>query len=180
MPSGIYKRKEGHYTKERNKKISDALTGKKLSDETKDKIRQANLGKIMPINIREKISKKTEGKIVSIETRKKLSDVQKGDKAYWWRGGITKENEILRHSFEYKLWRKAVFERDNFTCIWCGIKGGWSKEQKKQISLNADHIKRFADYPELRFAIDNGRTLCVPCHKTTDTYGGVKKVKKNG
>ena len=68
----------------------------------------------------------------------------------------------------YRDWRKAVFERDNFECIWCG-----STE-----NLNADHIKPFAYFPELRFAIDNGRTLCKKCHRKTDTWGkGVYKYK---
>ena len=85
-----------------------------------------------------------------------------GEKNINWKGGITPINEKIRQSTEYKLWRIAVFTRDNFTCVWCG--------DNTSGSLNADHIKPFAYYPELRFAIDNGRTLCEDCHRKTDTY----------
>ena len=91
-----------------------------------------------------------------------------GANAPGWKGGVSTENHILRHSMEYRLWRRAVFERDNYTCIWCGLK--FIKGVTGDVKLEADHIKPFAYYPELRFAIDNGRTLCVDCHRTTDTY----------
>lgn len=58
----------------------------------------------------------------------------------------------------YKEWRKAVFTRDDFTCINCGKRGGW---------LEADHIKPWAWYIDLRYVVDNGRTLCKNCHKQT-------------
>jgi len=76
--------------------------------------------------------------------------------------GLTDANERDRKSAAYKLWRKAVFERDNHTCVFCNKRGG---------ELQADHIKPFALFPTLRFLITNGRTLCVDCHKSTDTYG---------
>lgn len=95
----------------------------------------------------------------------------KGKDSPNWRGGITPLHRKIRNSKEYALWRTAVFERDDYTCIWCGQCGG---------TLNADHIKPFALYPELRFAIDNGRTLCEECHRTTDTYGVLSKKNNKG
>jgi len=76
--------------------------------------------------------------------------------------GLSTENDKIRHSVAYKIWRTAVFERDDYTCQNCNEKGGY---------LNADHIKPFSLYPDLRFELNNGRTLCVPCHKATDTFG---------
>lgn len=88
-----------------------------------------------------------------------------------WKGGITPINEAIRKSIEYKEWRKAVFKRDNYTCIWC---------KKKDKTIEADHIKPFATFIELRFDINNGRTLCKECHKKTDTYGvKISKPKEN-
>lgn len=111
------------------------------------------------------------GKKHSEETRNKISlsrrgkGGKKGELAWNWKGGTSRTiNKIIRQSTEYKLWREAVFKRDNYQCIWGGKEHG-SK-------LHADHIKPFALYPELRFAIDNGRTLCIECHYKTDTYGG--------
>jgi 5-methylcytosine-specific restriction endonuclease McrA len=65
-------------------------------------------------------------------------------------------------SAEDREWRELVFRRDDYTCQMCGVKGG---------RLQADHIKPYADHPELRHELSNGRTLCVPCHRSTPTYG---------
>lgn len=81
-----------------------------------------------------------------------------------------KHTEIykIRHSQDYILWRTAVFMRDDYTCQTCGVRS----KRGQRITLHADHIKPFSLYPELRLAIDNGRTLCMPCHMKTDTWGG--------
>lgn len=73
-----------------------------------------------------------------------------------WRGGTMTANTAIRESLEYEDWRKKVFERDCYTCQTCGEIGG---------RLEADHIKIFSLYPELRFDINNGQTLCKPCHR---------------
>lgn len=67
-----------------------------------------------------------------------------------------------RKTARYKVWRMEVFKRDKFTCGLCNKTGG---------DLHAHHIKAFSRYPQYRFDISNGKTLCVGCHKLTDTYG---------
>lgn len=91
-----------------------------------------------------------------------------GANSWNWKGGIARTNQKIRVSWEYKLWRRSVFKRDNYACILCGDRS----------VIQADHIKPFALYPDLRFDVNNGRTLCLPCHRKTDTWGG--RSKKNG
>lgn len=83
--------------------------------------------------------------------------------------GKRTEDKKIRQSWAYKSWRTLVFERDNYTCVQCGDCNQTGRG--KSVKLHADHIKPFALYPELRFEISNGRTLCVPCHLKTGTYG---------
>lgn len=181
------KGKSNIYSKEYLKKLSEAQIGKKLSQEHRRKLSIVHLGHEVSLKTREKISKAHKGKKASsesrkkmsisqtgkkasIETRRKLSESRKGDKGNNWKGGISSENHRIRISLDYRLWRTTIFERDKYTCLWCGIKGSETGGK-----LNADHIKRLADYPELRFDLSNGRTLCVSCHKKTDTFGNKKQ-----
>lgn len=83
-----------------------------------------------------------------------------------WIDGRTPENKRVRGLMEYKQWARAVKERDSFTCQACGQVGG---------VLHSDHIKPFAQFTELRFDLNNGRTLCIDCHKLTPTYLTTRK-----
>lgn len=143
--------------------------GKKHSEETKTKMKLARVGRKPALGKKWKIKDTTNyslsqigeknhrwGKKASDETRRKMGIARSGERNPNWRGGVTAKNEQDRKSKKYKQWRKFVFERDNWTCVLCNRNGG---------DMNADHIKKFSDYPELRFDVSNGRTLCVACHK---------------
>ena len=78
----------------------------------------------------------------------------KGPKHPRWKGGVAK-TERERLAAEISRWRRAVYERDKFTCQRCGYQGK---------NLHAHHIKHWAKHPELRFEISNGETLCHHCH----------------
>ena len=149
MPKGVkgfqkgYKQTEEH---KENRKLS--MVGKVVSKETREKMSMAHKGKSKPH---------------SEESKKKMSISRKGRTP--WNKGIgtkTADSKKMKSSKEYVIFRKACFERDNYTCVFCGEKGK---------VLNMDHIKPFSLFQELRMALDNVRTLCHPCHKKTDTYG---------
>ncbi len=57
---------------------------------------------------------------------------------------------------QYKKWRKAVYKRDGYKCRWpnCNLKR----------KLNAHHIRTWANFPGLRFDIENGISLCSYHH----------------
>ena len=131
------------------RKISIALTGRKFSNSHRKAIaRSARNRKYSPLPLWRKIQN---------------SECQKGSKNHNWQGGITPKNQAIRNSLAYKNWRQSVFLRDNWTCQLCNKRG---------CALHADHIKPFSLFPELRLEVSNGRTLCIDCHKNTDTYLG--------
>lgn len=118
------------------------------------------------------------GKKHSEETNKKIGFRQKDvhekvslrEKHWNWKGGITPENKKIRNSIEIRLWREAVFARDNWTCQKYGIRGE---------RIIAHHIQNFAQFPELRFAIDNGITLSEKSHKEFHKkYGNKNNTKE--
>ena len=158
------------YNKSENWKPS--FIGRKHTPETREKMRLAKLknptkywkGKERPKTEewRKKISLANKGRKHSIESRIKMSkNVPRGSNHHWWKGGIADKNEVERRTLEYKLWREAVFARDNWTCQECG------HQNKKGIrkNLNAHHIKSFSKHKELRTSIENGITLCEDCHR---------------
>lgn len=102
----------------------------------------------------------------------------------WWNGGITPVRSQIWKSKEFQNWRKSIFERDDYTCQICGRRGG---------KLHVDHFPvPFSEILEMRniksleeaimcddlWNTDNGRTLCVNCHRLTPTYGINQRFRK--
>lgn len=201
-------RKGSKITEEHREKLRKAHKGKKLSIVHREKISESNRGREVSEITRQKISIQRRGvknpmwkggrpKCLDcgkeIEwTSKRCDNCNKksmsGENSPAWKGGVTPIKMKIRKSQEYRRWRDAVFSRDNYSCQICGIKGG---------KLNADHIVPFSlliqkiidvnekvvyeeisEYSSL-WDISNGRTLCVPCHKNTETFAArAKKFKK--
>jgi 5-methylcytosine-specific restriction endonuclease McrA len=207
MPEGLKGFQKGHKnfcppkSQETKEKIRKALLGRKMSDEFRQKCRLRQLGKKPSSETIKKLVESRKnyratnetkekhrlsklgsknpmfGRKPSIEHRLKISESLKKVKAQLRDLNFNEVIHLIRSSPQTKIWREAVFKRDNYTCIWCGDRRGGN--------LNADHIKPFIlivrqnniktleDSINCRefWDISNGRTLCKTCHKTTDTWG---------
>lgn len=103
----------------------------------------------------------------SEETRAKIREATRNKARYGqdnpcWKGGAREQRKREMIGYKYKDWRNAVFSRDNWTCQMCGKRG---------VYLEADHIQPWCAFPDLRYEVDNGRTVCRPCHMSLDTHG---------
>ena len=120
-----------------------------------EKMKTCRIGKTHTEETKTRIKNSCKGQKRTMATRIKMSKAMSGNKSPRWKGGISKEYYILRHSLKFKLWRESVFKRDNYTCQDCGERGG---------VLHPHHIKEFSKFPKLRFELSNGKTLCKDCH----------------
>ena len=118
---------------------NSGMKGKKHSDASKNKMREY-----------------AKGKHASEATRRKQSKIMKEIRASKGLLPGARERHRIRGQIEIRLWREAVFARDNWTCQYCG---------NRCLELNAHHIKSFAKYPKLRTSIENGIAMCKKCHK---------------
>ena len=87
----------------------------------------------------------------------------------------TQLNQLIRSYPCYKNWVKLVFEKDNYTCQDCGItKVYLQAHHKVPLSLilyknninecSFKNIQKALQLEEL-WDINNGKTLCLNCHK---------------
>lgn len=109
-----------------------------------DEIREAALAEFT-VQLDGKLKNLQQGESIAIRFR--FDIIQTNGKV---RGGSGSE----RNMPAYVEWRKAVYERDNWTCQECGAQG----------TLNAHHIQAWSSHPERRFDVSNGVTLCRECH----------------
>jgi len=83
---------------------------------------------------------------------------------------ISDEKRIRnRHDPRNIKWRKAVWERDNFTCQISGV----------NTKIVAHHLESYNNNPDLRFIEENGITLSIKVHRQFhNKYGYGNNTKK--
>jgi len=68
------------------------------------------------------------------------------------------KNSRNRSGSRRKKFRKQVLKRDDYVCQMCFTRK----------ILEVHHIKSYYKYPELRWKVSNGISLCHKCHRLTE------------
>lgn len=94
-----------------------------------------------------------------------------------WKGGTTKIVALIRSMDEYLFWRSAVFQRDNWTCQTCGLRGVYLEAHHKKELIRIVIDNKIISVEDAKkcielWDINNGVTLCEKCHNLTK-YGRI-------
>jgi hypothetical protein len=146
------------HSQEAREKMSMALKGRKLSVETKKRM----LGRT-PWNKGIKLGPLSESVLLKLKGRTPWNKGLKrpemsGDKHPLWINDrkLVKTYIDRREDSLYKQWRISVYTRDNYKCRIDSIDCDGR--------IEAHHILGWTAYPELRYEINNGITLCHAHH----------------
>ncbi len=148
----------GHvHSEEHKRKIGLQSRGRRHTEQSKKKLSIALAGNKNSVGAPNYWKGKKRSVLcpISDATKQRMREGQLGPNGSNWQGGKTAEIKRLRRGLPFTVWRKSVFTRDNWTCQRCEIRGGY---------LHPHHVLNFAEYPDLRFQLDNGITLCRECH----------------
>jgi len=103
--------------------------------------------------------------------------------------GRTPLNKAIRRLIEYSIWKREIFERDNYTCKDCNTLGGVLNahhDKKSFAQLLNEFLQEYNQFSPIEdkeilvrlsitwkpfWEIGNGKTLCKECHQN--------KAKKN-
>ena len=167
--------------------IGKWMTGRKPTEATREKLSQNSarywLGKKRGKQSKETIEKrmlKIRGK-KSPASRKRFLENNPNKGKFGKQHPCWKEDKkatfylIVRSSYKYIQWRKAVLKRDNWICQECGKRGGDLEAHHKKpfVEIIRKHkiktIEQAIICKEL-WDINNGHTVCIPCHKKVDAH----------
>lgn len=125
---------------------------RKLKGKTLEEV----FGQIKGQEIRKKMTVANRNNAKKVEVREKQSLAKRGlvgNKTNRWiedREKLSKKQ--IRNDYAYQEWRKQVWIRDDFTCK--------LKSNDCKGKITSHHIFPWRDYPEKRYEINNGITLC--------------------
>jgi len=146
------------HTEETKKKISEKLKlrtspmlGRHQTDYQKQRCSEVHRGMKHTEESKRKIREARAKQVISEEHKRKIGECHKGNKCYFWNGGISFEP----YSIDWrKSLKRAIRERDKYTCQICNT----------EPAIDVHHI----NYDKKNCNPDNLITLCHCCHGKTN------------